>query len=103
MVELSGPIRVASPFSKWLSAAGDALTESTESEPLPMSDLDPAVPAASEGSTLTEAPEADGSTTDEYQFRQITDNDLGGMSLEDAISGTIVEFDDGDILSLIHI
>ena len=33
-----------------------------------------------------------------YTPRQITDNDLGGMSLEDAISGTIVEFDDGDIV-----
>jgi small subunit ribosomal protein S1 len=35
----------------------------------------------------------------EYVFRQITDNDLGGMSLEDAISGTIVEFEDGDIVT----
>jgi small subunit ribosomal protein S1 len=34
----------------------------------------------------------------EYTPRQITENDLGGMSLEDAIAGTIVEFDDGDIV-----
>src|SRR4051812_41513277 len=34
----------------------------------------------------------------EYTPRQVTDNDLGGMSLEDAIAGTIVEFDDGDIV-----
>src|SRR3954453_17013061 len=33
----------------------------------------------------------------EYTPRQVTDNDLGGMSLEDAIAGTIVEFEDGDI------
>ena len=83
-----------------------------------MSDLDPAAPAAApvaEGDTLVaEAPGDAGSGTagdaplghpapgtspaDEYTFRQITDNDLGGMSLEDAISGTIVEFDDGDIV-----
>src|SRR5579884_416577 len=30
--------------------------------------------------------------------RQVVEDDLGGMSLEDAISATIVEFDDGDIV-----
>src|SRR3954453_14421083 len=34
----------------------------------------------------------------EYTPRQVTDNDLGSMSLEDAIAGTIVEFEDGDIV-----
>src|SRR6201997_2525284 len=34
----------------------------------------------------------------EYSPRQITSDDLGGMSLEDAIAGTIVEFEDGDIV-----
>ena len=34
----------------------------------------------------------------EYVPRQITVDDLDGMSLEDAIAGTIVEFDDGDIV-----
>lgn len=34
-----------------------------------------------------------------YTPRAITADDLGGMSLEDAISGTIVNFDDGDIVS----
>jgi small subunit ribosomal protein S1 len=33
-----------------------------------------------------------------YTPRQIVDDDLGGMSFEDAIAGTIVEFDDGDIV-----
>src|SRR3954467_8685912 len=36
--------------------------------------------------------------TGEYTPRQVTSDDLGGMSFEDAISGTIVEFDDGDIV-----
>src|ERR1700683_1142783 len=35
----------------------------------------------------------------EYTPRQVVADDLGSMSLEDAISGTIVEFDDGDIVS----
>src|SRR5437763_5999318 len=33
-----------------------------------------------------------------YTPRQVVADDLGGMSLEDAIAGTIVEFDDGDIV-----
>src|SRR5580658_7322636 len=51
-----------------------------------MSDLDTAMTAA----TLAE--------DDGYTPRQITMDDLGTLSLEDAISGTIVEFDDGDIV-----
>jgi len=35
---------------------------------------------------------------DDYVPKQITLNDLEGLSLEDAISATIVEFDDGDIV-----
>jgi small subunit ribosomal protein S1 len=34
----------------------------------------------------------------EYTPRQVVADDLGGMSLEDAIAGTIVEFEDGDIV-----
>ncbi len=34
-----------------------------------------------------------------YTPRQIIADDLDGLSLEDAIAGTIVEFDDGDIVS----
>ncbi|HZN13541.1 MAG TPA: 30S ribosomal protein S1 [Acidimicrobiales bacterium] len=34
----------------------------------------------------------------EYTPRQIVADDLGSMSLEDAIAGTIVEFEDGDIV-----
>jgi small subunit ribosomal protein S1 len=37
--------------------------------------------------------------TGEYTPRQIISDDLGGTSFEDAISGTIVEFDDGDIVN----
>src|SRR3954452_18587444 len=34
----------------------------------------------------------------EYTPRQVVDDDLGGMSFEDAIAGTMVDFDDGDIV-----
>jgi small subunit ribosomal protein S1 len=36
---------------------------------------------------------------DGYVYKTVVENDLGGMSLEDAIAGTIVEFDDGDIVT----
>src|SRR5579871_1833933 len=58
-----------------------------------MSDVDPAAPTA----TLTEAPEP-ADIDAGYTPRLIVENDLGSMSLEDAISGTIVDFDDGDIV-----
>src|SRR5579872_7246361 len=35
----------------------------------------------------------------EYTPRQVVDDDLGSTSLEDAIAGTIVEFEDGDIVT----
>ncbi|HUP84125.1 MAG TPA: 30S ribosomal protein S1 [Acidimicrobiales bacterium] len=54
-------------------------------------------------SDITAAPPADVDyvqpAEEEYVYNTITENDLGGMSLEDAISGTIVEFDDGDIVN----
>src|SRR5262245_23985273 len=34
-----------------------------------------------------------------YTPRQVVSDDLGGMTFEEAIAGTIVEFDDGDIVS----
>jgi small subunit ribosomal protein S1 len=57
----------------------------------------------SDTTEVTSAPPSDSrmGTFDEageYTPRQVVDDDLGGMSLEDAIAGTIVEFDDGDIV-----
>src|SRR5579862_3898774 len=57
-----------------------------------MSDADPAAPTA----TIDQPEPADFDAG--YTPRAIVENDLGSMSLEDAISGTIVEFDDGDIV-----
>src|SRR5215211_6713404 len=36
---------------------------------------------------------------EEYTPRQVIDDDLGGMSFDEAINQTIVEFDDGDIVN----
>ena len=62
----------------------------------------------SESTESTETPTVGAAPTDaamgtfdeagEYTPRQVVVDDLGGMSLEDAIAGTIVEFDDGDIV-----
>src|SRR5438067_10796369 len=49
----------------------------------------------------TDAPTAPPPATDEggeYVPKQVVADDLGGISLEDAIAGTIVNFDDGDIV-----
>jgi small subunit ribosomal protein S1 len=37
-------------------------------------------------------------TSGEYTPRQVVSDDLGGISFDEAIAGTIVEFDDGDIV-----
>src|ERR1700761_7151512 len=59
-------------------------------------------PAPTSAAATGSAPASNGmGTFDEagvYTPRQVTTNDLGDLSLEDAIAGTIVEFDDGDIV-----
>jgi small subunit ribosomal protein S1 len=50
-------------------------------------------------STTAEAQMGTFDEAGEYTPRQVVVDDLGGMSLEDAIAGTIVEFDDGDIVT----
>ncbi len=53
----------------------------------------------SDGTALL-SPEAMGSFDENgvYTPRSVTEDDLGGASLEDAMAGTIVEFDDGDLV-----
>src|SRR2546423_7371673 len=46
----------------------------------------------------TTAVEVDSAEDGEYVPKQVVSDDLDGMSLEDAIAGTIVNFDDGDIV-----
>src|SRR6059058_3417020 len=51
-------------------------------------------PQSTEAPTTTQIP----ADEDEYIPKQVVSDDLDGMSLEDAIAGTIVNFDDGDIV-----
>src|SRR5437879_5857589 len=46
----------------------------------------------------TTAVEVESVEDGEYVPKQVVADDLGGISLEDAIAGTIVEFDEGDIV-----
>jgi small subunit ribosomal protein S1 len=68
--------------------AGGASDASTEAATQPVS----------EGATQPEADAAPPSDNGEYSPRQVVLDDLDGISFEDAIAGTIVEFDDGDIV-----
>jgi small subunit ribosomal protein S1 len=76
----------------------EAPTETTL-ETSPVAEATPA--ASSSPPAPPQAPPGMG-TFDEmgdYVPRQVTDDDLGEMSFEDAIAGTIVNFDDGDIVN----
>src|ERR687895_695703 len=57
----------------------------------------------SERPILSDDPTPDPSTTatadDEYTPRQVVDDDLGGLTLDEAINQTVVEFEDGDIVT----
>src|SRR5687767_3911233 len=54
----------------------------------------------SDPSTTPAAPSQFGTFDEqgEYTPREVISDDLGGMSFEDAVAGTIVEFEDGDIV-----
>jgi small subunit ribosomal protein S1 len=59
-----------------------------------------AAPPASESAPAAADTPFGGTDADgEYQPMQVVSDDLGGMSFADAISGTIVEFDEGDIVT----
>jgi small subunit ribosomal protein S1 len=49
--------------------------------------------------TTSESPFGTFDEAGEYTPRQVVSDDLGGLSFDEAINGTIVEFDDGDIVT----
>ena len=57
------------------------------------------LPTTEVDSTDVDTPEVVEEEAVEEETQVITDDDLGGMSLEDAIDATIVAFDDGDIVT----
>ena len=69
--------------------ASDAPTSETASSE------DPSESQDGGGAQTFGGTDADG----EYEPMQVASDDLGGMSFADAISGTIVEFDEGDIVT----
>jgi len=75
-------------------AAPDEVATPSAPPPASASATDVASPAPGAG-----APAAAPGIDDEIPLRQVTFDDLDGMSFEDAIAGTIVEFDDGDIVT----
>ena len=75
----------------------DHQTGTAEAEPTTTSAAQPAAPSTPEpAAAATEAP---GTETDEDAMRTVVADDLGGMSLADAIDATIIAFDDGDLVS----
>ncbi len=75
-------------------AAPEATPEAppSEAEVTPAADVAP-TPDAAETTDATEAPDEDG------QNELVVFDDLGGQSFADAVDATIVEFDDGDIVT----
>jgi small subunit ribosomal protein S1 len=78
------------------SPTSAAMTDTGDTDPSTQAPEVPAAPQdAANGAAAPEA-QAEG----DYVFRQVVLDDLPeGMTFEDAIAGTIVEFDDGDIVT----
>ncbi len=66
---------------------------------IPMSDLTPPTSASGTADQVGATEMGTFDETGAYTPRQVVSDDLNGTSFEDAIAGTIVEFDDGDIVS----
>ena len=84
-------------------AAPEATTESTDvtEPPTPETPEAPAAPHPEAPPPGDEALPAtpDAPVPDEHEFRQVIADDLGDLSFDDAIDATIVEFDDGDLVT----
>ncbi|HKY77466.1 MAG TPA: S1 RNA-binding domain-containing protein, partial [Acidimicrobiia bacterium] len=106
MFEQEGPStpapEVAGPESTTQGAPAATEAEEAPAAPAPSAPAPApdAAPAADEAPSGGGAPSFGGTDADgEYQPMQVVSDDLGGMSFADAISGTIVEFDEGDIVT----
>ncbi|HEX8769429.1 MAG TPA: 30S ribosomal protein S1 [Acidimicrobiales bacterium] len=78
----------------------DQVASDSEATEAPTADLQEQQPSQAEQSEPERATVDPTPATDEGEYvpREITFDDLDGLSFEDAIAGTIVEFDDGDIV-----
>jgi small subunit ribosomal protein S1 len=91
MFEQEGQSTTPAPEVAGPESTTEGAPAATEAEEAPATPA-PAAPAAPPTFGGTDA-------EGEYQPLQVVSDDLGGMSFADAISGTIVEFDEGDIVT----
>src|SRR3954452_25430901 len=104
MFEQEGPSTTPAPEVAGPESTIQGAPAATEAEEAPVA---PAPSAPTPAATSSEEASSDGGPpifggTDaegENQPMQVVSDDLGGMSFADAISGTIVEFDEGDIVT----
>jgi small subunit ribosomal protein S1 len=96
MFEQEGPSTTPAPEVAGPESTTEGAPAATEAEEAPATPA-PATPAPA----APAEPQPFGGTDaeGEYQPLQVVSDDLGGMSFADAISGTIVEFDEGDIVT----
>ena len=80
------------------TAATSTVPEGTEA-PEPTTTESTPEAAAEAAPEVSEGAAPEGEFEAEFDETQIVDNDLGGMSLEEAIDQTIVEFDEGEIVA----
>jgi small subunit ribosomal protein S1 len=80
------------------TAAPSTVPEGTEA-PEPTTTESTPEAAAEAAPEVSEEVGPEGDFEAEFDETQIVDNDLGGMSLEEAIDQTIVEFDEGEIVA----
>jgi small subunit ribosomal protein S1 len=90
MFEQEGPSTTPAPEVAGPESTTQGAPAATEAEEAPATPAPAAPPTPAFGGTDAEG---------EYQPLQVVSDDLGGMSFADAISGTIVEFDEGDIVT----
>ena len=98
MFEQEGPSSTPAPEVAGPESTTQGAPAATEAEEAPAAPAPAAPPSdgpADGGGPTFGGTDAEG----EYQPMQVVSDDLGGMSFADAISGTIVEFDEGDIVT----
>src|SRR5688572_24730210 len=106
MFEQEGPSATPAPEVAGPESTTPGAPAATEAEEAPVAPAPPAPSAPAPDAPPADAAPSGGAPTfggtdadGEYQPMQVVSDDLGGMSFADAISGTIVEFDEGDIVT----
>ncbi len=94
MFEQEGQSTTPAPEVAGPESTTQGAPAATEAEEAPAAPAPAPAPAPAETQSFG-GTDAEG----EYQPMQVVSDDLGGMSFADAISGTIVEFDEGDIVT----